>query len=183
MAGQISRGTRPKGRPHCLGLFFWWAAHWPVTTGRLLFFLLTQPPFSVSLSWLCSLLVAMSILTWAPQQPSSPQVPLLHLPSGCGQRLSSGSAYLEWVHFLCSSLTRADFRIICATGTAVGLRCPACHPKAKLAPPLRPLPSLRCLRPLHPLPQGYPNYRLAFIDHVHLGAPMVPLLHVVSRGR
>ena len=26
MAGQISRGARPKGRPHCLGLFFRWAA-------------------------------------------------------------------------------------------------------------------------------------------------------------
>ena len=25
-AGQISRGARPKGRPHCLGLFFRWAA-------------------------------------------------------------------------------------------------------------------------------------------------------------
>ena len=26
MAGQISRGVRPKGRPHCLGLFVRWAA-------------------------------------------------------------------------------------------------------------------------------------------------------------
>ena len=26
MAGQISRGARPKGRPHCFGLFFRWAA-------------------------------------------------------------------------------------------------------------------------------------------------------------
>ena len=30
------------------------------------------------------------------------------------------SACLKWEHFLCSSLTRADFRTICATGTAVG---------------------------------------------------------------
>ena len=37
-----------------------------VTTGRLLFFLLTGPPFGVSLSWHCSLLVAMSTLTQAP---------------------------------------------------------------------------------------------------------------------
>ena len=35
---------------------------------------------------------------------------------------------LKWVHFHCSSLTRADFRTICATGTAVGWRCPACLP-------------------------------------------------------
>ena len=39
------------------------------------------------------------------------------------------SACLKWVHFLCSSLTRADFRTICAAGTAVGWRCPACHPQ------------------------------------------------------
>ena len=55
-------------------------------------------------------------------------------------------------------------------------------PKAKLAPPLRPVPLLRRLRPLHPLPQGSPHYRLAFINHVHLGAPNVtPALCAVSR--
>ena len=42
--------------------------------------------------------------------------------------------------------------------------------KVKPAPPLRPVPSLRHLRPLHPLPQGSPDYRLDFINHVHLGA-------------
>ena len=49
-------------------------------------------------------------------------------------------------------------------------------PKAKLAPPLRPVPSLRRLRPLHPLPQGSPHYRLVFINHVHLprGPPGYP---------
>ena len=36
------------------------------------------------------------------------------------------SACLKWVHFLCFSLTLADFCIICATGTAVGWHCPAC---------------------------------------------------------
>ena len=46
-------------------------------------------------------------------------------------------------------------------------------PKEKLA--LRPVSSLRRLRPLHPLPQGSPHYRLAFINHVHLGAPHVSL--------
>ena len=30
--------------------------------------------------------------------------------------------YLKWVHFHCSSLTRADFRTFCANGTAVGWR-------------------------------------------------------------
>ena len=48
-------------------------------------------------------------------------------------------------------------------------------PKGKMAPPLRPISLLRRLRPLHPLPQGSPHYRLAFINHVHLGAPHVTL--------
>ena len=48
-------------------------------------------------------------------------------------------------------------------------------PKRQLAPPLRPVSSLCRLRPLHPLPQGSPHYRLAFINHVHLGAPHVTL--------
>ena len=61
----LPRGSTERS-PHCLGLFFRWAARWPVTTGRLLYFLLTGPPFGVSLSWHCSLLVAMSTLTQAP---------------------------------------------------------------------------------------------------------------------
>ena len=84
------------------------------------------------------------------------------------------SACLKWVHFLCSSLTRADFRTICATGTAVGWRCPACHPQ-NTGSPLKPVSLLRRLRPLHPLPQGSPHYRLAFTNHVHLGAPHATL--------
>ena len=77
------------------------------------------------------------------------------------------SACLKWVHFLCSFFTRADFRTICATGTAQ-----RAIPKRKLAPPLRPVSLLRRLRPL---PQGSPHYRLAFITHVHLGSSHVIL--------
>ena len=84
------------------------------------------------------------------------------------------SACLKWVHFLCSFFTRADFCTICATGTAVGWRCPACHPQKKLAHPLRPVSLLRRLRPLPPSP-GFPHYRLTFITHVHLGASHVTL--------
>ena len=32
----------------------------------------------------------------------------------------------KWVHFSCSSLTRADFRKICAAGSPMGWNCPAC---------------------------------------------------------
>ena len=63
----------------------------------------------------------------------------------------------------------------------VGVARRATH-KTKLAPPLRPVSSLRRLRPLHPLPQGSPHYRLAFINHVHLGAPHVtPAPSALSR--
>ena len=44
-------------------------------------------------------------------------------------------ACLKWVHFRCSFLTRADFRTICATGTAVGWRCPACCPQSLTGSP------------------------------------------------
>ena len=82
------------------------------------------------------------------------------------------SACLKWVHFLCSFLTRADFRTICATGTAVGWRCQRAIPKRKLAPPLRPV---SLLRPPASPSLGSPYYRLAFITHVHLGASHVTL--------
>ena len=45
------------------------------------------------------------------------------------------SACLKLVHFLCSSLTRANFRAICATGTAVGWRCSACCPQSQTGSP------------------------------------------------
>ena len=57
---------------------------------------------------------------------------------------------LKWVHFLCSSLTRAEFRTICATGTAVGWRCPACHPQRKTGSPT--LTSLLVTSPASPPP-------------------------------
>ena len=47
--------------------------------------------------------------------------------------------------------------------------------KTQLTPPLKPVSLLRRLRPLHPLPQGSPHYRLVFTNHVHLGAPHVTL--------
>ena len=85
------------------------------------------------------------------------------------------SACLKWVHFLCSSLTRADFRTMCATGTAVGWRCPACHPQNTTGSPTQ--TSLLVTPPASPPPPppGFPHYRLAFTNHVHLGAPHVTL--------
>ena len=57
----------------------------------------------------------------------------------------------KWVHFSCSSLTRADFRKICAAGSPMGWNCPACL-NGDLASPTHqqasPAPSLQ----LHPHP-------------------------------
>ena len=48
----------------------------------------------------------------------------------------------KWVHFSCSSLTRADFCKICAAGSPMGWNCPAClngdlasYPPASVPPP------------------------------------------------
>ena len=79
-------------------------------------------------------------------------------------------ACLTWVHYLCSSLTRADFCTICATGTAVGWRCPACYIQSKTGFPTQTSPLVTASASLHPLPQGSPHYHLAFINHVHRGA-------------
>ena len=66
------------------------------------------------------------------------------------------SACLKWVHFLCSSLTRADFRTICATGTAVGWRYPTCHPQNTTGSPTQ--TSLLVTLPASPPPPspGFP---------------------------
>ena len=81
------------------------------------------------------------------------------------------SACLKWVHFL----TRADFRTICATGTAVGWRCPACHPQRKTGYPTQTSLLVTPSASPPPPPPGFPHYRLAYINHVHLGAPHVTL--------
>ena len=182
-AGQISRGARSKGCPHCLGLFFCWAARWPVTTGRL-FFLLTGPPFGVSLSWHCYLLVAMSILTRAPSATIlTPGTP-------------APSAIWMWAETVFSALLASSGCISFAPPLPVltfvqsvqlalqwAGNAQRAIPKGKLAPPLRPVSLLRRLRPLHPLPQGSPHYCLTFINHVHLGAPTLHLLGLLSQGR
>ena len=84
------------------------------------------------------------------------------------------SACLKWVHFLCSSLTRADFRTICATGTAVG-RCPACHPQRETGSPTQ--TSLLVTPPGSPPPPfaGFPPLPPGFYQsRPPLGSPHYP---------
>ena len=93
------------------------------------------------------------------------------------------SACLKWVHFLCSSLTRADFRTICAAGTAVGWRCPACHSQNTTDSPT--LTSLLVTSPASPPPPppGFPPLPPGFYQsRPPRGPPTLPLLHLLSRG-
>ena len=76
---------------------------------------------------------------------------------------------LNWVHFRCSFLTHDDFRTICATGTSVGWRCPACCPQSQTGPLLR-----QRLCPLHP--QGTPTTIWLLSTTSPSGPPTLPLL-------
>ena len=66
------------------------------------------------------------------------------------------SACLKWVHFLCSSLTYADFRTICATGTAVVWRCPACCPHSQTGSPTQTSSPVTTSASPPPPPPGFP---------------------------
>ena len=146
--------------------------------------LIDRTPSDVSLSWLCSLLVAISILTRAPSVTipapgtPAPSVTLMWAETPFSALLASSE---------CTSsapplpvLTFAQSVQLALQWFGVARRA---APKLKLAPPLRLVPPLQRLLPLHSLPQGSLHYHLAFIHRIHLGAPTLPLLHVLSRGR
>ena len=61
----------------------------------------------------------------------------------------------KWVHFSCSSLTRADFRKICAAGSPMGWNCPACLNGDLVSPTHRPA-SPRLVSPALPPPTPTP---------------------------
>ena len=61
----------------------------------------------------------------------------------------------KWVHFSCSSLTRADFRKICAAGSPMGWNCPACLNGDLASPTHRPA-SPRLVSPALPPPTPTP---------------------------
>ena len=66
------------------------------------------------------------------------------------------SACLQWVHFLYSSLTRANFRTICATGTAVGWRCLAFCPQSQTGSPTQTSSPVTTSASPPPPPPGFP---------------------------
>ena len=91
------------------------------------------------------------------------------------------SACLKWVHFLCSFFTCADFRTICATGTAVGWRCPACHHQWKTGSPHS--DQSLCYAACVPSPRVPPTTAWLLSLTSTSGPPTLPLLHLLSRGR
>ena len=156
MAGQISRGARPKGCPHCLGLFFslgcpltshYWAA--PL--------LIDRTPFQ-------RLLILALVLISGNVHPNPgpvlnnprPRFPCFICHLEVGRDSLQCSTCLKWVHFRCSSLTRADFRTICATGTAGDWRCPSCCPQSQTGPPTQTNSLITTLASPPPLPPGFP---------------------------
>ena len=64
---------------------------------------------------------------------------------------------LKWVHFRYSYLTHADFRTICATGTAVGWRCPVCCPQSQTGPPTQTNSLVTTPASPPPPPSGFPQ--------------------------
>ena len=85
------------------------------------------------------------------------------------------SACLKWVHFFAPPSPVLTFAQSVQLALQSAGDAQRAIPKTQLAPPLKPVSLLRRLRPLHPLPKGSPHYRLAFTNHVHLGAPHVTL--------
>ena len=88
------------------------------------------------------------------------------------------SACLKWVHLLCSFLTRADFRTFCATGTAVGWRCPACHPQKKTGSPTQ--TQSPCYAACVPSPRFPPTTTWLLSLTFHLGASHVTPCSICS---
>ena len=131
MAGQISRGARPKGHPPLSWTVFSLTGHnWAATL------LIDRSPFQ-------RLLILALLLISGNAHPNPGHVRNISRPrypcSICHLDSLQCTTCLKWVHFRCSSLTRADFRTICATGTAVGWRRPACCPQSQTGPLLRPI--------------------------------------------
>ena len=72
----------------------------------------------------------------------------------------------KWVHFSCSSLTRADFRKIFAAGSPMGWNCPACLNKVLVSPTHRPASPPASSLQLCPHPHAL--HLLAQILWIHL---------------
>ena len=149
----------------------------------LLYFLLAGPPFGVSLSWHCSLLVAMSTLTQAPSAavltPGAPAPSVIWMWAGV---LFSALLALGGCVFFAPPSPVLTF----AQSVQLALRSAGGAQRAilraRLAPPLGPVSLLHRLRPLRPLPQGSPHCRLVFASRVHLGAPHVALAPFAFSG-
>ena len=82
---------------------------------------------------------------------ASPRYPCSICSLEVGKDSLKCSTCSKWVHFSCSSLTRADFRKICAVGSPMGWNCPACLNGDLVSPTHRPAspPRLSSSAPTH----------------------------------
>ena len=85
-------------------------------------------------------------------QPRPPQGPPRYPSSLYSHEVGNDSLKCstcsKWVHFSCSSLTRANFRKICADGSTMGWNCPACLNGYLVSPTYQQASS----RPISPIP-------------------------------
>ena len=144
--------------------------------------LIDLTPFGLSLSWHCSLLVAMSILTQAPSATiltpgtPAPSATLMWAETLFSALLASGG---------CTSFAPPLPVLFFAQSVQLALQwigvARRAIAKAKLAPSLRPVPLLQRLRSLRS--QGSPTTAWLLSITSASGPPTLPLLHVLSRDR
>ena len=108
---------------------------------------------------------------------SRPRYPCSICLLDVGRDFLQCSTCLKWVHFHYSSLTRADFRTIYATGTAVGWRCPACCPQSQTGLPTQ--TNSPVTTPASP-PHGSSTTTWLLSSASPSGPPTLPLLLVLS---
>ena len=99
-------------------------------------------------------------------QSRSPRGPPRYPCSICSLKVGKDSLKCstssKWVHFSCSSLTRADFRKICVVGSPMGRNCPACLNGDLASPthrPASPCPVSPALPPPTPPPLACSDLR------------------------
>ena len=124
---------------------------------RLLCFLLAGPPFGVSLSWHCSLLVAVSTLARAPSAAVlAPGVPAPSAIWMLAKILFNALLTLGGCVFFAPPSPVLTFAQSVQLALQSAGDAQRAIPKTQLAPPHRPVSLLRRLRPLRPPPPGFP---------------------------
>ena len=114
------------------------------------------------------------LLSITSTSPPPPRYPCSMCFLEVGKDSLKCSTCSKWVHFSCSSLTRADFRKICAAGSPMGWNCPACL-NGDLASPTHKQASPRLVSPA-PSPPTPPPLTCSVLMDSSLPLPSHPPL-------